>query len=96
MDNFSGNGSGFMAIAGVIARVFPTERSWARKEAEGMGQSLKFGPHPKDHLTYRGRRVMEYQTDPHSTGLGSTGHMRRNGDPIGGVAIRFSHPPDEL
>jgi hypothetical protein len=46
-----------------------------------------FGPYPKDKLTYRSDRVVEFRTPPHSDGFGTDFGVTQNDEPINGVVI---------
>ena len=82
--------SGRFAVARMIARVFPAERAYVQRVIqEGIrpASDFPFGPYPQDRLTYRGERVVEYETPARTEGLGSHSRLRANADPIRGVAI---------
>ena len=61
---------------------------------EGEEAGLKFGPYPKDRLIVRSERMVEYKTPANSEGLGTTGALQMNNDPIAGVAILQGATPD--
>lgn len=61
---------------------------------EGLGRPLKFGPYPKDVLTYRNNRVVEYKTPAQTDGLGTHSLLKKNGSPIEGVAMLVGQTPD--
>jgi len=96
LDDASGENSGRVEIAEVVARVFPIEWAFARSTIEGYDLLLKFGPYPKDRLTYKGDRVVEYRTPPNSEGLGTRNRMRAANEAIEGVAILQGHPPNTV
>ena len=92
----NGGTSGRDAVAEVIARVFPAYKDFV-KEVEAMFDSkFAYGPYPKDKLTYRSDRVVEYLTPPTSKGLGTMGRLRPDNESIRGVAILLGAEPDLL
>jgi hypothetical protein len=85
-----GGTSGRFEVAETIARVFPAYRSFVSHViAEGIepATSFTFGPYPKDKLTYKGTKVVEYQTPPNTDGLGTNSMLVKDASPISGVAI---------
>lgn len=95
----SGETSGRFSVARVIARVFPARKSFVEKTiAEGIepATSFPFGPYPTDKLTYRGQRVVEYETPADVDGLGTDSRLARNAYPVRGVAILIGEAPDLL
>ncbi len=95
----NGDTSGRFDVAEVIARVFPAYRAFVQKVAslffEPMA-SFPAGPYPADILTYKGNNVVEYTTRANSEGLGTRSWLRKNGNPIDGVAILVGETPDLL
>jgi hypothetical protein len=94
-----GDTSGRFAVARTIARVFPDYKAFVQDViAEGIAPSSSFpvGPYPKDRLTYRSKNVVEFETPPNSTGLGTDSRLQRNGSPIVGVSILFGEVPSLL
>jgi len=92
-----GGTSGRFAVAEIIARVFPAYRSFVtgvEKSDPGAGFSFTPGPYPKDALTYKSNRVVEYKTPPQSEGLGTYSSLSKNGSPINGVAMLVGQRPD--
>jgi len=85
-------------IARIIARVFPDQVEFAQRVIrEGIlaASDFPFGPYPKDRLTYRSDHIVEYQTPPHSEGLGTDSRwLTANDTPINGVIILQGEPPD--
>lgn len=83
------NGSGRFDAAQVLARVFPEQKAFVKSVMESLDRpsGLTFGPYPSDKLIVKTRRFVEYQTAPHSEGLGTLTWFRANDDPIDGVAI---------
>src|SRR5262249_30654474 len=86
----SGETSGRFHVARIIARVFPSERSFVERViAEGILPASEFptGPYPSDRLAYKSDHVVEYETPARRQGLGTESALRPNADPIRGVAI---------
>ena len=85
-----GDTSGRFEVAQIVARVFPAHRDYVQSViAEGIEpkSTFPFGPDPDDKLTYLSNDLVEYQTPPHSDGLGTRSFLLKSADPIGGVAI---------
>jgi hypothetical protein len=85
-----GGTSGRFEVARTIARVFPADMAFAKKViAEGLEPANSFpqGPYPGDKLVYRNNQIVEYETPPNQTGLGTTFGLQKNGSPTSGVAI---------
>ncbi len=85
-----GGTSGRFEVAKVVARVFPAHRDYARKIiAEGFGPAsdYPFGPFPSDHLTYKGRNLVEFITPAHRNGLGTMSLLLPSDQPITGFAL---------
>jgi len=96
-DDFGGT-SGRFEVAAVIARVFPAHRQFAEKiikeQAElGDTNSYPFGPYPADKVVYKNDEIVEYETPGNTDGLGTDSRLRKNGDPISGVAILVGETP---
>jgi hypothetical protein len=92
-----GRSSGIYRAAEVIARVFPAYRSIAVNAMRGFdppANRLTFHPYPQDTLTYRSKSVVEYETPPQTEGLGTHSFLKKNKDPIAGVAILAGQNPD--
>jgi len=98
--NYSDGGtSGRYTVGRVIARVFPRRKAFVLFIIEsglGLASDFPFGPYPNDKLTYHGDRIVEYQTPPHSEGLGTISRLQANGDPVEGAAILQGPTPDLL
>jgi len=95
----NGDTSGRFSVARTIARVFPTHRAFVEKViAEGLEPASAFpsGPYPKDKLNYRSKEMVEYETPAGADGLGTTSRLKKDADPIRGVAILLGEPPDLL
>ncbi len=92
----SGDTSGRIEVARVIARVFPAHLAFARAVIqEGLpAEDFPSGPYPRDKLIYRSDSMVEYETPAHSEGLGTMSSLRANDHPISGVAILHGQPPD--
>jgi hypothetical protein len=85
-----GGTSGRFEAAQAVARVFPAYRSYARKIiAEGFGPAsdYPFGPFPSDHLTYKGKKLVEFTTPSHRKGLGTMSWLLPSDQPIIGFAL---------
>ena len=88
--------SGRFEVAKTIARVFPAYMAFAKKViAEGIEPASSFpqGPFPGDKLVYRNDKIVEYETPPNQTGLGTVFGLQKNGSPISGVAILAGKDP---
>jgi hypothetical protein len=86
----AGDTSGRFDVARIIARVFPAHREFVESVIdEGIepASAFPFGHYPKDNLTYRSDKVVEFQTPANTKGLGTDSSLRANGEPISGVAI---------
>jgi len=93
----SGDTSGRLEVARIIARVFPIHKAFAeRVMEEGIEPEdyIRFGPFPKDKLTYRSKEIVEYQTPAQTEGLGTNSRLKKNAIPISGVAILTGQTPD--
>ncbi len=91
--DISGENSGRYEIAQLLARIFPTYRAVATRVIEGIDLPLPSGPYPHDTLTYRSKKVVEYNTPPQTDGLGNCeSYVGKNHLPIKGVAILLGDP----
>jgi len=91
-----GGTSGRFEVARVVARVFPAHRDYARtivKEGFGPAPDYPFGPFPSDHLTYKGKELVEFTTPARHRGLGTMSWLLPSDQPISGVAL-LSIGPD--
>ena len=82
--------SGRFDVAAIAARVFPAHRDFVtRILAEGIASGLSFptGPYPKDKLSYKTAEIVEYETPPQTDGLGTYAGLKKNAEPIRGVAM---------
>ncbi len=64
--------------------------------AEGIEPAKSFptGPYPNDRLTYRRKKVVEFETPANTEGLGTRSRLQKNGSPISGVAILVGDEPN--
>jgi hypothetical protein len=91
--------SGRFSVAQVIARVFPAYRAFVQHvidEEIEPASDFPFGPYPKDKLTYRGDRVVKYETPARTEGLGTTSWLRANNMDITGVEILMGNDDLDL
>jgi hypothetical protein len=94
----SGDGSGSISVAEIVARVFPAYRSQAVKVMNGFDvpeRERMFGPYPKDMLTYRSKKIVEFKTPANAEGLG-TRLLPKSDSAIRGVAMLAGQAPDLL
>ena len=97
ISNSIGDTSGRFTVAEIIARVFPAYRAFVANVAEMLNQpasSIPSGPNPTDTLIYRSKTMVEYRTPAQTEGLGTRSMLKKNGDPIDGVAILTGDTPD--
>lgn len=90
-------GSSVFDIAQIIARVFPAFKSFVisvEKSDPAAGFSFTSGPYPRDSLTYKSNRVVEFKTPAQTDGLGTYSWLKKNGSPIEGVAMLVGETPD--
>jgi hypothetical protein len=98
-DDVDGSTSGRFEVAQVVARVFPAHKAFVQNVIElfGGASDYKFAPYPKDKLIQQTDRLVQYETPPHSEGLGSTiTRIKAIDDPIDGVAMLEGKTPDLL
>jgi hypothetical protein len=89
-------GSGQIEIAGVLARVFPSQRAFVQHVIDLFdlpANEFGVGPYPRDRLMVQTDRLVEFETPPNSEGIGSV-TLLANGDPIEGVAMLRGKSPD--
>jgi hypothetical protein len=84
---FDSGASGRFEIAEIIARVFPAFKAFAAQMNEGFDRTFPSGPYPEDRLNYKDKTMVEYETPAHTDGLGTYRLVKRNANPIDGVAI---------
>lgn len=97
ISNLVGDTSGRFRVAQIIARVFPSHKAFVRRViAEGIkpADSFPYGSYPKDKLTYKGKELVEFLTPSETDGLGTSSRLKKNSDPISGVAILVGQTPD--
>jgi len=94
----SGETSGRFQVAHVLARIFPAERAFVETVIQEGADAAEFpfGPYPGDKLIFQNKRSVEYQTPPHSRGLGTDSSLQPNDYPIDGIAILQGQTPDVL
>jgi len=95
LSGWDGGTSGRFEVARTVARVFPAYRNYARKIiAEGFGAAsdYPFGPFPSDHLTYKGKKLVEFTTPSHHKGLGTMSWLLPSDQPITGFALLADTP----
>lgn len=82
-----GGTSGRFEVAHLIARLFPTHKSFVRKViAEGIEPAKDFPatPFPKDSLRQINAEKIEYATPANTEGLGTWGRLGKDNAPIRG------------
>jgi hypothetical protein len=93
-----GDTSGRFGVARTIARVFPAHKAYVESVIRGgeePASEFPFGPYPTDKLIYRSNSMIEYQTPANTDGLGTESSLlKKNGDPISGVAILVGREPN--
>jgi hypothetical protein len=83
----------------VIARVFPAQRAFVQNVIDLFDQPVStyaYGSYTKDKLISQTDRLVQFQTPPHSEGLGTMSRLKASDDPIDGVAILEGRNPDLL
>jgi len=95
--SFEGASNGRLAVAEVIARLFPAWQWFAddlvRRESR---PPFPPGPYAADKVTRKTDSIVEYQTIPNDHGLGNRGWLDANASPVDGVAILTGSTPDLL
>lgn len=84
-----GDTSGRFEVAQLIARLFPAYIARTREViAEGIEPASDFprGPYSADKLTYKSKSMVEFETPPNSNGIGTQSYLRKNSEPIIGIA----------
>jgi hypothetical protein len=92
-----GGTSGRFSVARTIARVFPSRKAFVQHvidEGFETASDFPFGPFPKDKPVFQSDQIVEYQTPPHSEGLGTMSWLEPDGDPVESVAILTGSWPD--
>ena len=90
LETRSAETSGRFDVATIIARVFPAHRDFVTRLLAGElppNFPLPSGPYPKDKLSYKSTEVVEYETPAQTDGLGTYSGLKKNAEPIRGVAI---------
>jgi len=99
LNAIEGGGPGTALAVEVWARAFPALWPIVKgliSNGDLPAGEYTFGPYPKDKLIAQTDRLVQFQTPPHSEGLGTMSHFKANDDPIDGVAILQGQPPDLL
>ena len=94
-----GDTSGSLTVAEIVARIFPAYGSRAIDVMNGFDvpeSERVFGPYPKDSLTYRSEKVVEFRTPARTDGLGTRSFLPKNDSPICGVVILMGQAPNLL
>jgi len=84
-----GDTSGRFEVAHVIARVFPTHHTFAKKvmaEHFDPPSDYRFAPFPTDKLVYKSTNLVEFTTPAHADGLGTMSRLTPGDNPIHGLA----------
>lgn len=92
---YRGNTSDAVYVASLVARLFPSARSFVDKvmrEDIVPKQFFQFKPYPRDHLTRPAKDVVEYVTPAGDTGLGTGGTLAANALPIRGAVVLLPGP----
>jgi len=93
-----GDSSGRVQGAQVIARVFPAYQDFIdhlKTLFDVPATWFSYGPYATDRLTYKGNRIVEYETPAHTDGLGTQFSMLSKSDgPINGVVMLIGTTPD--
>jgi hypothetical protein len=98
VDHVDGGTSGRFEVAQVIARVFPVRSAYVKGVSSEVEPAIHFtfGPYAGDKLIVQTDRLVQFQTAPHSEGLGTMSQLKANEDPIDGVAILEGQTPNLL
>jgi hypothetical protein len=94
-----GGTSGRYRVAEIIALVFPSHKAFINAVIDLFPErpdTYQFGPYATDSLTYKSPEVVEYKTPANADGLGTRSWLKRNGNPISGVAIPEGETPNLL
>jgi hypothetical protein len=92
----NGETSGRFSVAAVIARAFPEYKDFVARvneEAGDLRQNYETGPYPSDKLTYKSKSMVEYRTPAGTDGLGTYAGLKKNNEPIEGVAVLVGRVP---
>lgn len=96
---YSGETSGRFVVAAVAARLFPTARHFVRKViAENIvaATHFHFAPYKTDTVRRLSSTVAEFVTPPNREGLGTSGRIAANDQPVAGVAIWLPDQGNDL
>jgi hypothetical protein len=94
-----GDTSGRFDVAEIISRLFPAYRAFVTRVQEEFDQppdSFPAGPYPRDEMTYRSNKAVEYKTPAQTEGLGTRSLLIKDASPIQGVAMLVGDTPDLL
>jgi hypothetical protein len=97
VDRSLGYTSGRFEVAQVMARVFPGYKAFVKSVREMFDfppSEFPSSPYPKDKLTYKSSRMVEYETPARLDGLGTQSWIKKNDSPIDGVAMLIGETPD--
>jgi len=95
----SGETSGRFEVAAVAARLFPAARHFVRKViAENIvaASHFHFAPYKTDTVRRLSSTVAEFVTPPNRKGLGTSGRIAANDQPVAGVAIWLPDQGNDL
>lgn len=93
--DFDGASNGRLAVAEVIARLFPAWQSFADDLVKRESRPpFPPGPYAADRITRKSDSIVQYQTIPNDHGLGNRGWLLANASPVDGVAILTGSTPD--
>ena len=88
LEQMDGETFGRYGVARGMLRAFPAYRAFAVRILKDMEIPIPTGPYPKDTLTYRGKKIVEYRTPAQTEGLGNfESSLGKNDLPITGAAI---------
>src|SRR5208282_4412796 len=95
----SGETTGRFEVAAVAARLFPAARHFVRKViAENIvaASHFHFAPYKTDTVRRLSSTVAEFVTPPNREGLGTSGRIAANDQPVAGVAIWLPDQGNDL
>src|SRR5208282_2421856 len=95
----SGETSGRFEVAAVAARLFPAARHFVHKViAENIvaASHFHFAPYKTDTVRRLSSTVAEFVTPPNREGLGTSGRIAANDQPVAGVAIWLPDQGNDL
>jgi hypothetical protein len=97
LSRIMGGTSGRFTVAKIAARLFPVAGPFIRQVIdEGLvpKEEFRLGPYPNDTLAYQSDTEVEFLTPGNSEGMGTSGMLVMNDQPISGVAILL--PEDDM